>query len=86
MADGSAALGSPCFPQVRSKDASARDVPTGNYAFFSAVAGRIAATIDEAMRAVPEVLALDRKAIRRRFEERFSSPPLAMRIAIGDES
>ncbi len=35
--------------------------------------GRIASNMDEAVRAVPEVLALDRKAIRRRFEERFSS-------------
>jgi len=35
--------------------------------------GRIASTMDEAVRAVPGVLALDRKAIRRRFEERFSS-------------
>jgi glycosyltransferase involved in cell wall biosynthesis len=35
--------------------------------------GRIASTLDEAVRAVPGVLALDRKAIRRRFEERFSS-------------
>jgi glycosyltransferase involved in cell wall biosynthesis len=35
--------------------------------------GRIASTLEEAVRAVPEVLMLDRKAIRRRFEERFSS-------------
>ncbi len=35
--------------------------------------GRIASTMDEAVRAIPGVLALDRKAIRRRFEERFSS-------------
>ncbi len=35
--------------------------------------GRIASTMDEAVRAVPQVLALDRKVIRRRFEERFSS-------------
>jgi glycosyltransferase involved in cell wall biosynthesis len=35
--------------------------------------GRIASTMDEAVRALPQVLALDRKAIRRRFEERFSS-------------
>ena len=35
--------------------------------------GRIASTMDEAVRAVPQVLALDRKAIRHRFEERFSS-------------
>jgi glycosyltransferase involved in cell wall biosynthesis len=37
------------------------------------VTGRIASTMDEAVRAVPQVLALDRKDIRRRFEERFSS-------------
>jgi len=35
--------------------------------------GRIASNMDEAVRAVPEMLALDRGAIRRRFEERFSS-------------
>jgi glycosyltransferase involved in cell wall biosynthesis len=35
--------------------------------------GRIVSTIDEAVRAVPQVLGLDRKAIRRRFEERFSA-------------
>src|SRR5262245_51271686 len=35
--------------------------------------GRIASNMDEAVRAIPQVLALDRSAIRRRFEERFSS-------------
>jgi hypothetical protein len=35
--------------------------------------GRIVSTMDEAVQAVPQVLALDRKAIRRRFEERFSA-------------
>jgi glycosyltransferase involved in cell wall biosynthesis len=35
--------------------------------------GRIVSNMDEAVCAVPQVLALDRKAIRRRFEERFSS-------------
>jgi len=35
--------------------------------------GRIASTMDEAVGAIPHVLALDRNAIRRRFEERFSS-------------
>lgn len=37
------------------------------------VTGRIVSSMDEAVRAVPEVLTLDRKAIRGRFEERFSS-------------
>jgi glycosyltransferase involved in cell wall biosynthesis len=35
--------------------------------------GRIASTMEEAVHALPQVLRLDRKAIRRRFEERFSS-------------
>jgi glycosyltransferase involved in cell wall biosynthesis len=35
--------------------------------------GRIVSTMDEAVHAVPQALALDRKAIRRRFEERFSA-------------
>lgn len=35
--------------------------------------GRIVSTMDEAVHAVPQVLALDRTAIRRRFEERFSA-------------
>jgi glycosyltransferase involved in cell wall biosynthesis len=39
--------------------------------------GRIVSSVDEAMRAVPELLALDRKAIRRRFEERFSARRMA---------
>lgn len=35
--------------------------------------GRIVSTMDEAVRAVPQALALDRKAVRRRFEECFSA-------------
>jgi glycosyltransferase involved in cell wall biosynthesis len=39
--------------------------------------GRVVSTIDEAIEALPEVLALDRKAVRARFEERFSSARMA---------
>ncbi|WOH54373.1 glycosyltransferase family 4 protein [Bradyrhizobium sp. sBnM-33] len=39
--------------------------------------GRIVSDVDEAVRAVPELLALDRKAIRARFEERFSAARMA---------
>ena len=39
--------------------------------------GRIVATVDEAIRAAPEVIRLDRRAVRRRFEERFSSRRMA---------
>jgi glycosyltransferase involved in cell wall biosynthesis len=35
--------------------------------------GRIVSDVDEAVRAIPGLLALDRKAIRARFEERFSA-------------
>jgi glycosyltransferase involved in cell wall biosynthesis len=35
--------------------------------------GRIVSDVDEAVRAIPELLALDRKTIRARFEERFSA-------------
>jgi len=35
--------------------------------------GRIVSSVDEAVGALAQVPALDRKAIRRRFEERFSS-------------
>jgi glycosyltransferase involved in cell wall biosynthesis len=35
--------------------------------------GRIVSTVDDAVRAIPDVLMLDRQAVRRRFEERFSS-------------
>jgi glycosyltransferase involved in cell wall biosynthesis len=40
--------------------------------------GRIVSTVHEAVHAVPELLALDRKAIRSRFEERFSSRRMAL--------
>ena len=36
--------------------------------------GRIVSDVGEAVRAIPELLKLDRKAIRARFEERFSAP------------
>jgi glycosyltransferase involved in cell wall biosynthesis len=39
--------------------------------------GRIVSDLDEAVRAIPELLALDRKAIRARFEERFSAARMA---------
>ena len=39
--------------------------------------GRIVSSVDEAVQAVPELLLLDRKAIRGRFEERFSSRRMA---------
>jgi glycosyltransferase involved in cell wall biosynthesis len=39
--------------------------------------GRIVSSIDEAAQAIPELLALDRNAIRARFEQRFSSPRMA---------
>ena len=39
--------------------------------------GRIVATVDKAIRAAPEVIRLDRRAVRRRFEERFSSRRMA---------
>jgi glycosyltransferase involved in cell wall biosynthesis len=35
--------------------------------------GRIVSDVEEAVRAIPELLALDRQAIRARFEERFSA-------------
>ena len=41
------------------------------------LSGRIVATMDEAIRAAPEVIRLDRRAVRRRFEERFSSRRMA---------
>ena len=37
------------------------------------VTGRIVSSIDEAMLALPEVIALDRRTVRQRFEERFSA-------------
>ena len=41
------------------------------------ITGRIVDTVDEAIRAAPEVTRLDRRAVRRRFEERFSSRRMA---------
>jgi glycosyltransferase involved in cell wall biosynthesis len=41
------------------------------------VTGRIVGTLDEAVKAVPEVLALDRRRIRARFEERFTASRMA---------
>jgi glycosyltransferase involved in cell wall biosynthesis len=42
------------------------------------VTGRVVATIDEAIRTVPEVIRLDRRAVRRRFENRFSAQRMAV--------
>jgi hypothetical protein len=39
--------------------------------------GRIVSSVDEAVRVIPEVLAMGRRAIRERFEERFSSARMA---------
>jgi glycosyltransferase involved in cell wall biosynthesis len=39
--------------------------------------GRVVTTTDEAIRVLPEVIRLDRRAVRRRFEERFSSARMA---------
>jgi glycosyltransferase involved in cell wall biosynthesis len=39
--------------------------------------GRVVETVDEAILALPEMMRLDRRAIRRRFEERFSAPRMA---------
>jgi glycosyltransferase involved in cell wall biosynthesis len=41
------------------------------------VTGRIVDTMEEALAALPQVLALDRRAVRRRFEERFSATRMA---------
>jgi glycosyltransferase involved in cell wall biosynthesis len=41
------------------------------------VTGRIVDTMEEAVIALPEVIALDRRGVRRRFEERFSSARMA---------
>ena len=41
------------------------------------VTGRIVNTIDQAVSALPQVLVLDRRAVRRRFEERFSATRMA---------
>jgi len=41
------------------------------------VTGRIVATVKEAVAALPQVLAMDCRAVRRRFEERFSATRMA---------
>jgi len=41
------------------------------------VTGRIVDTTEQAVSALPQVLALDRRAVRRRFEERFSATRMA---------
>ncbi len=41
------------------------------------VTGRIVDTMEEAILALPQVIALDRRRVRRRFEERFSSARMA---------
>jgi glycosyltransferase involved in cell wall biosynthesis len=41
------------------------------------VTGAIVDSIDEAVRMLPQVLTLDRRAVRRRFEQRFSSARMA---------
>jgi glycosyltransferase involved in cell wall biosynthesis len=41
------------------------------------VTGRMVGSMDEAVAALPQVLALDRRAVRRRFEERFSASRMA---------
>jgi glycosyltransferase involved in cell wall biosynthesis len=41
------------------------------------VTGRVVATVDEAIATLSEVIRLDRRAVRRRFLERFSAPRMA---------
>jgi glycosyltransferase involved in cell wall biosynthesis len=41
------------------------------------VTGRAVASVDEAVRLLPHVMRLDRRAVRRRFEERFSASRMA---------
>jgi glycosyltransferase involved in cell wall biosynthesis len=41
------------------------------------VTGRVVASVDEAVRLLPQVISLDRRAVRRRFEERFSASRIA---------
>jgi glycosyltransferase involved in cell wall biosynthesis len=41
------------------------------------VTGMIIETMDEAVKVLPQVLALDRRAVRRRFEERFTATRMA---------
>jgi glycosyltransferase involved in cell wall biosynthesis len=46
------------------------------------VTGAIVDTMDEAVRMLPRVIALDRRAVRRRFEQRFSSVRMAKDYAV----
>jgi glycosyltransferase involved in cell wall biosynthesis len=41
------------------------------------VTGRVVASVDEAVRLLPQVMRLDRRGVRRRFEERFSASRMA---------
>jgi glycosyltransferase involved in cell wall biosynthesis len=41
------------------------------------VTGRVVGNVDEAVRLLPQVIRLDRRAVRRRFEERFSASRMA---------
>ena len=41
------------------------------------VTGHIVRTMDEAIKILPKVLALDRRAVRQRFEQRFSATRMA---------
>ena len=41
------------------------------------VTGRIVSSVPEAIAAMPEILAMDRRAVRRRFEERFTAERMA---------
>ncbi len=41
------------------------------------ITGKIVSTMDEALAAMPQVLSLDRRGVRRRFEERFTSARMA---------
>jgi glycosyltransferase involved in cell wall biosynthesis len=41
------------------------------------VTGLIVDTVEEAVRVLPQVVALDRHAVRRRFEERFTASRMA---------
>jgi glycosyltransferase involved in cell wall biosynthesis len=41
------------------------------------VTGRVVGSVDEAVRMLPAVIGLDRRAVRRRFEERFSAARMA---------
>jgi hypothetical protein len=41
------------------------------------VTGRIVTSVEEAILALPNVIALDRRAVRERFEERFTAARMA---------